>query len=406
VVKQKTLATFSSSATTLTAQQKSQVKATVEANPTAEKFICTGIRYYDQPMSVNITVRKRAKAACEYAKQLNPALSTWFQNKPTQARSYAGKVLLTVKSPNTESKYDEAKALTVAEVAYADARTYLDGSATAKPTQLVLSDSIKDTGQARQMLQALSGAISMWDEEVGVVDPYYVVYFRASELDWGTSQVAKYGGSIPFGSFANWTAQFSNRQAGDCGVAMSTTRASYVCFSLYADEQDRQVNSTMAHEYYHQVQAKLGINHLNFPVWLGEGSAHFVGMTAWGKGPTAIQDRAGNFASRYMTEWLGVNRISNYVKVMTTSDMVRVYSALEIGSTQESIAVVQNYAGYDFGGLAVERLVGEHGFSKFNGFVRAVGAGAYWKTQFLKDFGETPEAFYGSMLEYLQVLYK
>ena len=97
-VYQKTLATFSSSATTLTSQQEAQVKATVEANPTAEKFICTGIRYYDQPMSVNITVRKRAKAACGYAKQLNPALSTWFQNKPTKARSYAGKVLLTVKS--------------------------------------------------------------------------------------------------------------------------------------------------------------------------------------------------------------------------------------------------------------------------------------------------------------------
>ena len=97
-VYQKTLSSFSSSATTLTTQQKAQVKAAVDANPYAEKFICTGIRYYDQPMSVNITVRKRAKAACDYAKQLNPALSTWFQNKPTKARSYAGRVLLTVKS--------------------------------------------------------------------------------------------------------------------------------------------------------------------------------------------------------------------------------------------------------------------------------------------------------------------
>jgi M6 family metalloprotease-like protein len=102
-VYQKTLATFSSNATTLTAQQKAQVKAAVQANPTAEKFICTGIRYYSQPMSVNIMVRKRAKAACEYAKQLNPELSTWYQNKPTQARSYAGKVLLTVKSPDPAS---------------------------------------------------------------------------------------------------------------------------------------------------------------------------------------------------------------------------------------------------------------------------------------------------------------
>lgn len=98
-VYQRTLASFSGSTTTLTAQQKAQVRAAVEANPDAEKFICTGIRFESQPMSVNIMVRKRAKAACDYAKELNPALSTWFQNKPTKARSYAGKVLLTIKTP-------------------------------------------------------------------------------------------------------------------------------------------------------------------------------------------------------------------------------------------------------------------------------------------------------------------
>lgn len=106
-VYQKTLATYSGSATGLSSVQKAQVKATVEANPNAEKFICTGIRYFDQPMSVNIMVRKRAKEACAYAKELNPELSTWYQNKPTQARSYAGKVLLTVKSPDVREEADE-----------------------------------------------------------------------------------------------------------------------------------------------------------------------------------------------------------------------------------------------------------------------------------------------------------
>ena len=96
---QKTLATYSGSTTGLSSLQKSQIRATLDKAPDAEKFICTGIRYYDQPMSVNIMVRKRAKEACAYAKQLRPELSTWFQNKPTKARSYAGKVLLTVKSP-------------------------------------------------------------------------------------------------------------------------------------------------------------------------------------------------------------------------------------------------------------------------------------------------------------------
>lgn len=95
---QKTLATYSGNNTELSALQKSQIMETLDNTPLAQKFICTGIRYFDQPMSVNIMVRKRAKEACEYAKQLRPGLSTWFQNKPTKARSYAGKVLLTVKT--------------------------------------------------------------------------------------------------------------------------------------------------------------------------------------------------------------------------------------------------------------------------------------------------------------------
>jgi len=98
VANQKTLASFSASATGLTTLHRSQVKRAVEANAYAEKFICTGIRYYEQAMSVNITVRKRAKAACDYAKELNPELSTWYQTKPTTARSYAGKVLLTIRT--------------------------------------------------------------------------------------------------------------------------------------------------------------------------------------------------------------------------------------------------------------------------------------------------------------------
>jgi len=100
---QKTLASYSGSNTSLSGLQKTQIERALSEVPDAEKFICTGIRYYDQPMSVNIMVRKRAKAACEYAKQLNPNLSTWYQNKPTKARSYAGKVLLTIKSKNLRS---------------------------------------------------------------------------------------------------------------------------------------------------------------------------------------------------------------------------------------------------------------------------------------------------------------
>lgn len=107
-VNQRTLASFSGTSTALTVQQQAQVKASIEASPEAEKFICTGIRLLSQPTSANILIRKRAKAACDYAKQLNPNLSTWVQSKTTNALSYAGKVLLTVKSPMGSANLDDA----------------------------------------------------------------------------------------------------------------------------------------------------------------------------------------------------------------------------------------------------------------------------------------------------------
>jgi hypothetical protein len=66
----------------------------VDENPTADKFICTGIRREGGTRAENIMIRLRAKAACDYAKELNPELSTWYQSKVTKADSYVGRVLL------------------------------------------------------------------------------------------------------------------------------------------------------------------------------------------------------------------------------------------------------------------------------------------------------------------------
>lgn len=98
-VTQKTLSDAIGRAIELNTRQKAEIRAVVTANPNAEKFICTGIRLEGQPERMNLVVRKRAKVACEYAKTLNPQLSTWYQSKETQARSYNGRVLLTLKTP-------------------------------------------------------------------------------------------------------------------------------------------------------------------------------------------------------------------------------------------------------------------------------------------------------------------
>jgi hypothetical protein len=93
----KTLASFSSRGTTLSNSQKSQIRSVLAKSDGNTKFICTGIRYFDQPMSDNIKVIKRAKAACDYAKTIRPEHSYWYQTKVTQSKSYNGKVLVVSK---------------------------------------------------------------------------------------------------------------------------------------------------------------------------------------------------------------------------------------------------------------------------------------------------------------------
>jgi hypothetical protein len=91
----KTLTNFTSSY--LSAKQKAEIRAVLAKSDGNTKFICTGIRYFNQPLSENIKVRARAKAACDYAKSINPNFSYWYQTKTTQARSYNGKVMVVSK---------------------------------------------------------------------------------------------------------------------------------------------------------------------------------------------------------------------------------------------------------------------------------------------------------------------
>ena len=394
VVKQKTLAAFSSSATTLTSQQKAQVKAAVDASPDAEKFICTGIRYYDQPMSVNITVRKRAKAACEYAKQLNPALSTWFQNKPTKARSYAGKVLLTVKSPNTESKYDIAKA------AYESARMAVDGSATAPANSILVSDNLPK-GYKGMVLENLSTAMSMWDERYGVIEPYTVIAFTHKDGAWADEQARTHRISLPVASWSVWIANYAEHQGENCGLGVAGTNNYFMCMAL-----DPEIAKTQgaAHEYFHSIQQRIGLNHRNIPVWIGEGAPTYFEAVAGDLGYKATSEKYGNFSTWGFYERFD-GSIQQAVSRMTNADILEVYRSLEIGMIAESISVMDKYAGYAMGALATEYLIGVHGYETFMDFQDSVGKGAYWKTAFYDYFDVTPDEFYVDVLGYLQTVY-
>ena len=100
---QKTLTDAVGRAILLSDIQQAEIEAVVNEHLNAEKFICTGIRLVGTSDRMNLVVRKRAKEACDYAKELNPKLSTWYQSKTTKARSYNGRVLLVLKTPKDKA---------------------------------------------------------------------------------------------------------------------------------------------------------------------------------------------------------------------------------------------------------------------------------------------------------------
>jgi hypothetical protein len=90
----RTLSDHPGRATALTSKQKAEIRAVLARSKGNTKFICTGIRLEGQSQAMNRIVRLRAKLACDYAKSLNPQLSTFFQSKVTKARSFNGRVLV------------------------------------------------------------------------------------------------------------------------------------------------------------------------------------------------------------------------------------------------------------------------------------------------------------------------
>lgn len=91
---QLTLAPFPKGSKKLNALQKIQIKTVIQMNPDLQALICTGLRFGNSTRALNLLVRQRSKAACDYAKALNPKLRIWFQSQVTGQRAQQGLVQL------------------------------------------------------------------------------------------------------------------------------------------------------------------------------------------------------------------------------------------------------------------------------------------------------------------------
>lgn len=405
-VYQKTLANFSGDTSALTPQQRAQVRAAVEANPDAEKFICTGIRFESQPMSVNIMVRKRAKAACDYAKELNPALSTWFQNKPTKARSYAGKVLLTVKTLDEPaqnislSSYDPA---VVSSTALERVDEYLTRMSQSEAVKVVLKAGPKVTDdQVATERRRIAKSATFWGELYDF-EPIAFVYSGA-DAEWMVGELNKLGNFFHDDLILNdyW------KKTGECmqSLAVHTPVQPYY-INCQRDEyaQDR-MSPIAAHEFAHlpitaKFQNQPGGFFSQTPVWMNEGTAEFFGIAL------TEQARATGMAYWHRLHLNGggkvqlTTRSSSGVELRDLLSNITVAETVELMSVLESMSGLASNAPYSLGHWAAELMIANGGMEKFVSFLNGMNSTTDWKKSFENNYGMSVTDFYKSMVPYL-----
>ena len=312
-------------------------------------------------------VRARAKAACAYAKTIDPNLSTFVQSKPTQARSYAGKVLLTLKSPASE------------------AETVLDSAVTQVATRMATAtysgapiNSYKSPNYPQELvdltLKATQDGVAYLADEYDFTGADFV-YFTRQEASWAQAKwdelvagtnlasVQVYSESFPYPCRS---AEYSYQKNG---------KTKYITYSCQDGNELSNV-SFGAHGAIHWFQGNFQFH--TMPNWLVEGSATFYGeVIGW----------LPNKTNAKMIKWNG-----DYV----------LHNALLAG--QESIrnkikgVEVQNPAssgdGYTLGRMLYTALIGLHGEDKALELVKSFGTSSDFEANFMKVYGFSKEVFY------------
>ena len=407
-VYQKTLATFSSSATTLTSQQKAQVRATVEANPNAEKFICTGIRYFSQPMSINIMVRKRAKAACEYAKQLNPSLSTWFQNKPTKARSYAGKVLLTVKTPDQTDVVPTGICAEVEVTEELKNLCELKQSEIAKTGHAALVAKVSKATEEKEvkvnlfLSPALESERTKFEKETKAAIDFHGTDFGGSEIQVmmftpdDDAWARQTWNEVSRGSIGN-IVTIDNMVGGQALAKQYGGELRYY-FTFVIENAERLKGSSefIMHEFTHLVQQSYaksfyyGWPQTNLPSWVNEGAATYVSTA-----PVSLAEANQILVRRGLRP-----EIVDEIKSGGVDRIVRYYHELDtMVNTPEGA-----WKSYFFGGIASELIVAAYGYEKLAEFQRAFADSGSTPANFEKVFGFSIDLFYEKAAEYVNSL--
>lgn len=394
---QRTISAFSGSSSKLSAQQISQIKSFVGANPKASTLNCTTFTQPKAPKSKISTARSQAAAACRYAKQLRPSLKTSIATKASSSRNLFGRTNLLAK---WTVKSEEIKETPVAKPD--------PGLQPISPWAVDISS--KTLGDAAQL------EFRRWAQIQSAATVRHQVFQNGSpnpstleSILKGDAYISKlFSQFIPRGSFTliSDDKDWLRSKATELGIQFSwgcTTPGDRFDYCLdndvftgyliggFVDPGLSQVgmNSLPMHEYFHNVQAALSntprqnhfrhdgdIEMARFPAWWLEGAADFVGFVSYAE-INGLDYSA--FKNLMMTANPGQNPNSNALK------------DYEIRRGEGNGTIIYPY---NMGRIATEYLVASGGFQKMLDVHLDYRSTNNFRTSFKKIYGFSVEEFY------------
>lgn len=296
---------------------------------------------------------------------------------------------ITASSPE-ESSSSQVPAETktsIATLAFNEIAILLDGSYR-ESVNLNIYEGVPSS-EAESITGYLQKSISTWDEMYGVIEEFNLVIFNKDGMAWADSIRVENGDMVPSGTLVN----------DGCNFVYILHATVYLCLrdGLSSDI----LESIVPHEYFHSIQYSLGIDHTNFPLWIAEGSAGYVGDAHMYSSVGSLKGKVKNGNHQNLYSKLGSYNVAGLKNSADLETFKSVFTAMEIYTDQRAKQVVVDYPVYVLGGIAFELLIGTHGLQEYLSFVEDVGSGTYWKTSFNNHFQVSPDQFYEDVLEYI-----
>ena len=286
-----------------------------------------------------------------------------------------------------------------ADLAFEEVRRYLTSAQVEKGNSVVAANTV-DSSVVSKFQDAISLSKGNWANLIGINDEFRVVIFTRDDASWADEQTKIFGGTPPYGS---WVKLVANEPGPSCTVD-AKPGVIYACIWDDLISSSDGVLELVAHEYFHEVQNRLSVSHLDWPLWLMEGSATFFAQVAIQESGADMLGTTGRIMGDVIARKYGYPWVGAVSAEITQAQAVEIFEKLEVAPTASSRQTLQDYKAYEFGSLAFLRLVEEKGIDDVIEFV-VRSANEPWKQLFESQFGYSTGQFYDSMADYLHGKY-